>query len=206
MAATCNLPDCDKPKSGRCQLCSMHYSRRRRHGRVDAQHGNHATLLNHLDRPLSDFDDACILWPGHARNGYGIIGLSDGASLRIHVVTCEHFHGPNPNGLLCLHSRVDGTPCVNSTCFNPRHLRWGTAQDNMDDRTAHGHGCAGSRNPNAKLTEEAVIAIRRRRAGGEKGTDLAAEYGVTPAAISKINRHKNWLAANHRAMGGGPGS
>lgn len=45
---------------------------------------------------------------------------------------------------------------------------------------------------NATLTAPAVREIRRRRAAGERGVDLAAEFNVTPQAISLIANRKAW--------------
>jgi hypothetical protein len=44
----------------------------------------------------------------------------------------------------------------------------------------------------ARLTEEQVVEIRKRRASGETGDALAAEYGVHKATLSDITRGKTW--------------
>lgn len=44
----------------------------------------------------------------------------------------------------------------------------------------------------AKLNETAVFEIRGRLADGEKGKDLAKEFGVHPNTISKIKLRKLW--------------
>jgi len=43
-----------------------------------------------------------------------------------------------------------------------------------------------------KLSQEEVLAIRRRLAAGERQVDLAAEYGVSQMQISRIKRRVNW--------------
>jgi hypothetical protein len=50
----------------------------------------------------------------------------------------------------------------------------------------------GSRNGSAKLTEEDVIAIRARRADGERGSDLAREFGVDRHTIKSIVLGYTW--------------
>ena len=45
---------------------------------------------------------------------------------------------------------------------------------------------------NSTLTASAVCEIRRRRAAGERGVDLAQEFNVTPQAISQIATRKAW--------------
>lgn len=44
--------------------------------------------------------------------------------------------------------------------------------------------------PRTILTDEDVAEIRRRLDRGEFGIDLAIEFGVSPALISKIKRKK----------------
>jgi hypothetical protein len=50
----------------------------------------------------------------------------------------------------------------------------------------------GEASPAARLTEAAVVAIRRRRAAGETLAALAAEYGVTPYTIDKVAKREAW--------------
>lgn len=44
----------------------------------------------------------------------------------------------------------------------------------------------------SKLTADQVRDIRRRRAAGERGVDLAAEYGVGPYAIRDCVSGATW--------------
>jgi len=50
----------------------------------------------------------------------------------------------------------------------------------------------GSRNGNARLTDEAVRDIRAQRAQGVTLPVLAAEYGVSQSLVSAIARRKIW--------------
>lgn len=50
----------------------------------------------------------------------------------------------------------------------------------------------GSRNSMAKLTEEAVAAIRQRRLAGEKLMPIAASFDMSVQEISKICRGDRW--------------
>lgn len=43
-----------------------------------------------------------------------------------------------------------------------------------------------------KLTAEQVIDIRKRLAAGEKGSDLAKEFGISDNAIHNIRYRKSW--------------
>jgi ribosome-binding protein aMBF1 (putative translation factor) len=98
--------------------------------------------------------------------------------------------------------------CDNPPCVNPDHLSLGTAADNAADRDAKGRsGTAGERNhnrqfpervrgaknPNAKLTNAVVAAIRARyRDGGISQQALGDEYGVTQVQVSRIVRGRAW--------------
>jgi hypothetical protein len=93
------------------------------------------------------------------------------------------------DGLFALHS------CDNPSCVNPAHLREGTAADNMDDAMERGRQKAkkGSENPNAKITEQDVVEIRRLYATSEMpGTKLAEKYGISQANVYEIIHHTAW--------------
>jgi hypothetical protein len=69
------------------------------------------------------------------------------------------------------------------------NLRWGTRQENVDDRADHGTNPVGARNPNSKFTIEDVILIRSSDAPAE---ELAAKFGVWPSAIHRIRTGARW--------------
>lgn len=45
---------------------------------------------------------------------------------------------------------------------------------------------------NTILTESEVKEIRRRRKHGERGNDLAQQYGVSKQTICDINKGRSW--------------
>lgn len=128
-------------------------------------------------------------WPWTAGTnpaGYGRIGIGTTTVVLAHRLAWKLTNGPIPNGLWVLHR------CDNPPCCNPAHLFLGTDTDNMRDATRKDRLAFGSRHWRAKLTEQDAAAIRRRRAAGEKGRDLAREFGVSPTTISEIVHHKLW--------------
>jgi hypothetical protein len=98
----------------------------------------------------------------------------------IHHVVLLSFIGPKPTPESCgLH--WDDDP-INNDVLN---LRWGTNADNMADKKRTGRTNSkkvqGVKNPNAKLTDDQVRAIRRMWASGKYNyiSHIDKELGVT---------------------------
>jgi len=130
--------------------------------------------------------DDCIEWEG-ARNqkGYGH-KMVDGRLKRVHRLAWEQANGPIPDGMIVMHT------CDNPPCINLNHLVLGTHADNMRDRATKGHTAKGESHGDSKLTEADVLAIRARRAAGERNIDLAREYHVSRPTISNIVQRHSW--------------
>lgn len=81
---------------------------------------------------------------------------SDGKlqNVEVHALVCEAFHGPCPDGMQTRHLDGDG---LNNHADN---LAWGTPIENEADKVRHGREPRGERNGFAKLTVDAVRAIR----------------------------------------------
>jgi len=137
-------------------------------------------------------DDGCWRWRGSKINtGYGLIYIN-GKTVYTHRFSYG-LHHPittpmSENDLLILHN------CNNPACCNPAHLRLGTQQENMDDRTKQRRETRGEEHYNAKLTEKQVLEIRARyAAGGTSHQELADQYGVSETTIYYVNNRKSWL-------------
>lgn len=137
----------------------------------------------------------CILWPGKSfdKDGYGDRGKKrarrDGLSRKAHRAVFQAVFGAIPTGRIVRHS------CDNPACINPEHLLLGTQADNMRDAADRDRVHYGEGSPAAKLTVEQVMAIALRRSGGERGVDLAREFGVSPSTICDIHRGRCWRRA-----------
>jgi hypothetical protein len=90
------------------------------------------------------------------------------------------FVGPQPAGLEACHNNGD---CTDDAADN---LRWGTPTANKADMLTHGTRLQGEHGTAAKLTDVQADEIISRRRSGERGVDLATEFGVSAAAISFI--------------------
>jgi hypothetical protein len=93
------------------------------------------------------------------------------------------------NNLLVLHK------CDNPRCCNPNHLYLGTQKENARDREERNRGNrpVGSKQYNAKLSEELVKQIRLERK--EKRTTylaFAKRYNVSPSTIDAAINGRRW--------------
>lgn len=140
----------------------------------------------------SQGDDGCWEWQAACNDdGYGNIGIN-GRTRRAHRVAWHLTHGPIPQGLHVLHH------CDNRKCVNPAHLFLGTNLDNIRDRQQKGrrlHPIDG-RNPNAKLTCEAVKEMRQLSKAGMRTSDLMRRFGVSKRTVRRIIRGIAWSTCN----------
>lgn len=130
-----------------------------------------------------------VLTPRLNEAGYPTVSHYPGGKhcpIGVHIVVCETFHGPAPEGHEVAHE--DGDP------GNPRagNLRWSTHADNMADKVRHGTAQQGEASANHKLTESEVLSIRAAAAAGESLRALASRHGVTRQNVAFIVRRETW--------------
>lgn len=134
--------------------------------------------------------NGCWLWTGGTNPaGYGTLSVA-GRQVLAHRAAYESWVGPIPMGLCVLHT------CDVRNCIRPDHLFLGTKADNNLDMLAKGRlrfkRHKGENNGCAKLTSEAVLAVRE--AGLSKSQRAwAAELGVSQATIHNILTGKAWV-------------
>lgn len=83
-----------------------------------------------------------------------------GKTRKVHVAVLEAFVGPRPEGMQALHN--NGDPSDNTV----ENLRWGTASDNMKDKSLHGNNHFANRThcPHGhEYTEENTFVSRDNR-------------------------------------------
>lgn len=133
----------------------------------------------------------CWLWTACCTgNGYGNFRLPGRrtvtSSRYAYLLATKKW----PGRYLVCHS------CDTPRCCNPAHLWLGLPVDNTRDMLAKGRGRngdrRGSKNGNAKLTEEDIHEIRRLIANGLNNTVIAARFGVVHGMISLIRLGKKW--------------
>jgi hypothetical protein len=128
-------------------------------------------------------DDACWEWQASLMcGGYGAFNW-EGKTLKAHRIAWAHEYGEIPEGMNVCHR------CDNRICCNPAHLFLGTHLDNARDRNSKGRQARGANQPQAKLTEDRVRAIR---ADNRFHRDIAKAFGISKALVSFIKCKKAW--------------
>jgi len=148
-------------------------------------------LWKHIDKRGPD---DCWLWTASVdKKGYGQINSGDGRVLKTHrLVLSEKIGRELSAGEWSLHT------CDTPACNNPVHLYVGDSVANVRDMRERGRarygGARGTRNCNAKLTDDDVRSIREAARVREfgMGARLADAYGVSRAVISAVVNRRTW--------------
>lgn len=178
----CKVEGCES-LAVRKLMCTKHMRRVEAHGdphfRKNATYGEPYKWVQEFLKDIPVTDD-CIEWPWQrCRLGYGKLKATG------HSVACAQAHryilgkvqgDPVDPDMHCAHS------CGNRGCVNPRHLRWATVAENMNDK--RGHGTTGQ-----KLTKETAVEIYQST---DSYKDLAAKYGISQPTISEIKNGRTW--------------
>lgn len=149
----------------------------------------------------------CLEWTACAlKKGYGQFGIGIKVYLA-HRVAWEIENGDIPSGMFVCHR------CDNPKCVKVEHLFIGTRADNMADMVKKGRGgvgmmpsgekhwmrlrpdkvLRGSQKPLAKLSDQIVKDIFKKRSQGFTIKGLANEFGVTTQLIGMVLNRKIWI-------------
>jgi hypothetical protein len=182
----CSVEECEGLVTG-LKLCNRHYRRMRRHGDPRAGATSHGAVDAFLEGAITSSFDTCIEWPFGKNNGYGSIRESRYGTKYAHIYVCERAHGKSPStGMYACHAPII---CNNSSCINPRHLRWDTPKANQLDSVLDGTKNIGERCGTAKLTEQEVRQIRSVNAPDSVVSKL---FGISEGSVSDIRTRKTW--------------
>jgi hypothetical protein len=127
-------------------------------------------------------------WTGS--HGYRMVGLGRGDNGRtqcflVHRLVCEAFHGPCPEGQEVCHG-PNGKQDNRAS-----QLCWGTRSKNHgEDKDRDGSKVVGEAHYNARLTEDAVRLIWRRK--GERSPSVAKDFNVSPRTVRDIWNGITW--------------
>lgn len=130
----------------------------------------------------------CMVFGGaRSGNGYRYVNVG-GRIVGAHRVVFAHRHGPIPDGRVVMHA------CDVAACMEDRHHILGTHAQNVADMVAKDRHNRGERNGHARLSADDVRSIRQRRIAGERGVDLAAEFGVCASTVKAIVARARWAS------------
>ncbi len=137
-------------------------------------------------------ESECLLWNGYvSKYGYGQIGYA-GKMIGVHIAALmillkvDSLPAKNANGEK-LHA---AHKCNVKNCCEPTHMYHATIVENNEDRTRCGSGL-GTKNPNAKMTEDVAQAIKLSKGNGTK-RDRAERFGVSRSVVNNIDCGSSW--------------
>jgi len=134
----------------------------------------------------------CIISPyavGH--NGYAVLKHGNNYVRHHRLAYCLAANVP----LASIASQVVMHKCDVRNCINPDHLVLGTQQDNIEDMNSkqRRNDAVGVCSSRAKLSEAAVLDIRKQHAAGRHGCPtLAKLFNVAPGTIYAIVARQTW--------------
>ena len=184
----CSVDGCGNPVTTR-GYCSAHYHRLMRYGNPLAGKAYKSSAERWILAHASYEGDDCLTWPfnASARRKRSMIQIKT-KNIPAARYMCMIAHGapPSPD-----HDAAHSCGKGHKGCLNPKHLRWATHIENLNDMIAHNTRLYGARNPFAKLTAIDVREIRALR-GTMTQWDIADLYGVGQSCISLILLGKSW--------------
>jgi hypothetical protein len=129
-------------------------------------------------------DDECWIWnKNRSASGYGQISVGNKLRVANHLILAAEGRVRPSLRHNALHS------CDNPPCCNPKHLRWGTQQENSADMMARGRHVMPRNNP--------IYAARRAMTHCQRGHSFA-EHG----RVAKSGKRQCSACGTLRARGG----
>ena len=189
----CSIESCENKILAR-GWCDKHYERDRKYGdpefiMVREFNKTNKELLDWITSAPQirvNLETKCLEWRGRRdKDGYGLTNYKR-KTVKAHRLIWFLTYGYMPKNMI-LHS------CDNPCCINIKHLREGSAQDNVDDMVKRNRQAKGTNHGRAKLDEKEVIAIKELSIRGKHTqAEIGKIFGVVQQTITKIVNRKIW--------------
>lgn len=155
------------------------------------QIGNKGTLLSFKKRGTSQFfyEEPKEMTAWRDSDGYWVANLryDEGRSnVSIARLVATHFIPAIAGKDFVLHSDGD----KDNNCVT--NLRWGTAQENSEDKFMHGTAYIPTKFAQKKLTTNEVLDIRYQHSAGYSVKGLASRYNTSRTNVLSIIRRDTW--------------
>lgn len=148
-----------------------------------------ARLRRGFDNGVVRTEEGCWRWIKTTRKeGYGQVSASKNVKISAHRLSYALHYGVDPGDSFVCHR------CDNPECTNPAHLFLADADGNNSDKIEKGRAALQDEesNGNAKLSVYAVAAVLHMIELGHNNKAIAAVFGVTHSAVSRIRRRQAW--------------
>lgn len=104
----------------------------------------------------------------------------------VHRLVALAFYGPLPDGLQTRH--LDGNHLNNT----PENLKYGTREENEDDKWKHGTHSRGEQHSLSRLTVSQVLEIRAMYTTGTSIYRIVRSTGVSKTHVRRIVHRQSW--------------
>lgn len=183
----CSIDGCGRKYHAR-NMCSIHYGHWWHHGDPLAGGTPKMAAQIFLEQAKSYQGKECLIWPyGRDLAGYGRVWKNGRMAMAGRVI-CEFVHGEAPTPL---HEAAHDCGNGHLGCISPKHMKWATRQENVDDSRRHGTIALGERCGTSKLTEANVREIRLLL-GTMLQKDIAKLFGISPGTLSSLVHGNTW--------------
>lgn len=147
----------------------------------------------HVDKDGAKIlDTQCWEWTRpRTLRGYGVFFMNS-TYRAAHRASWQLHQGDI--GDLCVLHRCDNPPCI-----RPDHLFLGTFDDNNKDKAKKGRAPKGEGHKSTKVSDQAILEIRKRAAAGESHRVIAEDYDLSQGYTSRVVRgHYRQSARAHQ--------